>query len=342
MKDPKGLDIAKQLIANCDAVVENFRPGQLDRWGLGAEVIADINPGCVLVHVSGNGQTGPDRDRSAFGVIGEAIGGLRHLTGFPEGTTQLPPARTGVSLGDMVAGLYAAIGLLSAVYARQAHADAMARSVDVALTESVFSLLEVCLPEYLSTFKSDYPDVRVALSEQTSERAVQDVAKGLADIAIFSEAINPLELEIFPYRQEWLVVISQRDHPLPGKKAIHFNDTLDFQHVGLQPGSSLLGQLNSEAAELGRSVSFAVQVTSFDGVRRMVDSGLGIAILPDGAVLPVAREGRLKITPLSDTWARRTLYVGVREAGALTLAARNMLIRLIEKPLQTGIGNKTS
>jgi crotonobetainyl-CoA:carnitine CoA-transferase CaiB-like acyl-CoA transferase len=119
MKNKKGLDVAKRLIANCDAVVENFRPGQLDRWGLGTDVIAGINPDCVLVHISGYGQTGPDRDRAAFGVIGEAIGGIRHLTGFPEGTTPLPPARTGVSLGDMVAGLYAAIGLLSAIHARR-------------------------------------------------------------------------------------------------------------------------------------------------------------------------------------------------------------------------------
>ena len=148
MKNSKGLDVAKQLIASCDAVVENFRPGQLDRWGLGADAIADINPHCVLVHISGYGQTGPDRDRAAFGVIGEAIGGLRHLTGFPEGTTPLPPARTGVSLGDMVAGLYAAIGLLSAVHAGRSHRNARAPSVDVALTESVFSLLEGALPEY--------------------------------------------------------------------------------------------------------------------------------------------------------------------------------------------------
>lgn len=148
MKNSKGLDVAKQLIASCDAVVENFRPGQLDRWGLGADAIADINPHCVLVHISGYGQTGPDRDRAAFGVIGEAIGGLRHLTGFPEGTTPLPPARTGVSLGDMVAGLYAAIGLLSAMHAGRSDRKARAPSVDVALTESVFSLLEGALPEY--------------------------------------------------------------------------------------------------------------------------------------------------------------------------------------------------
>ena len=148
LKDPKGLALAKRLIAECDAVVENFRPGQLARWGLGPDVIEEINPDCIVVHVSGYGQTGPDRDRAAFGVIGEAIGGLRHLTGFPEGVTSLPPARTGVSLGDMVAGLYAAIGLMSAVYERRSKPGKKARSVDVALTESVFSLMEGCLTEY--------------------------------------------------------------------------------------------------------------------------------------------------------------------------------------------------
>lgn len=148
LKTPQGLEVAKKLVAECDAVVENFRPGQLERWGLGADVIAELNPECVVVHVSGYGQTGPDRDRAAFGVIGEAIGGLRHLTGFPEGMTDLPPARTGVSLGDMVAGLYAAIGLLSAIFEKQARPGSKARSVDVALTESVFSLLEGSLPEY--------------------------------------------------------------------------------------------------------------------------------------------------------------------------------------------------
>jgi DNA-binding transcriptional LysR family regulator len=183
------------------------------------------------------------------------------------------------------------------------------------------------LPDDLSAFKSDYPDVRVGLREQTSEQAVQDITKGLADIAIFSEAISSLELEVFPYRQDQLVVVS-------GKKDIRFIDTLDYQHVGLHEGSSLLGQLQSEALKLERSISFVVQVTSFDGVRRMVESGLGVAVLPDGAVLPRAAEQQLTVTPLTDTWATRTLYVGVREAAALTLAAHNMLTRLIDNPLQ--------
>ncbi len=184
------------------------------------------------------------------------------------------------------------------------------------------------LPDDLSKFKSEYPDVRIALSEHTSETAVQDVSKGLADIAIFSEAISPQDLEVFPYRQDSLVVIAPEGHPLAVQKKLAFADTLDYQHVGLQPGSSLLGQLETYAAELGRSISFAVQVTSFDGVRRMVESGLGIAILPDGTAVPHATEHHLSVVPLTDPWAKRTLLIGVREARALSLVARNMLSNL--------------
>ena len=148
LKNPKGLELVKQLISECDGIVENFRPGQMERWGLGPDVVATINPACAVVHISGYGQTGPGRDRAAFGVIGEAIGGLRHLTGFPEGMTTLPPARTGISLGDMVAGLYAAIGLMSALLEHKSKPNTPIRSADVALTEAVFSLLEGALPEY--------------------------------------------------------------------------------------------------------------------------------------------------------------------------------------------------
>jgi crotonobetainyl-CoA:carnitine CoA-transferase CaiB-like acyl-CoA transferase len=148
LKNPKGLELVKRLIAECDGIVENFRPGQLERWGLAPDVIATINPACAVVHISGYGQTGPERDRAAFGVVGEAIGGLRHLTGFPEGMTTLPPARMGISLGDMVAGLYAAIGLMSALLENKSKPNTPARSADVALTEAVFSLLEGALPEY--------------------------------------------------------------------------------------------------------------------------------------------------------------------------------------------------
>ncbi len=185
------------------------------------------------------------------------------------------------------------------------------------------------LPGDLSRFKAAYPDVRVALSEQTSEVAVQEVSKGLADIAIFSATVPSVGLETFPYRQDRLVVITPPEHSLGSRNRVSFEETLGFAQVGLQPGSSLLQQLEVHAAQLGRTVTFAVQVTSFDGVRRMVESGLGIAVLPEGAVTPGTGDKGLKVIALSDNWAKRSLKLGVREAEALPVVARNMLANLV-------------
>ncbi|WP_374406249.1 CaiB/BaiF CoA transferase family protein [Pelagerythrobacter sp.] len=148
LKSSRGRDIVLRLARDRDAVVENFRPGQLDRMGLSAEVLRAVAPGIVVASISGFGQTGPDRDRAAFGVIGEAIGGLRHLTNHPPGTTDLPPVRVGLSVGDSVAGLYSAIGILAAVWARDGKQRTGNLDVDVALTESVLSLTEAMLPEF--------------------------------------------------------------------------------------------------------------------------------------------------------------------------------------------------
>jgi formyl-CoA transferase len=146
LKHPDASGIVLDLVRHCDALVENFRPGQLARLGLDEARLRQARPDLVIARISGYGQDGPDRDRAAFGVIGEAVGGLRHLTDHKPGTSTLPPVRVGVSLGDSVAGIYAALGVVTALLRRERGGGGGV--IDVALTEAVFSLLEGALPEY--------------------------------------------------------------------------------------------------------------------------------------------------------------------------------------------------
>jgi crotonobetainyl-CoA:carnitine CoA-transferase CaiB-like acyl-CoA transferase len=149
LKSPKARDIVLELVAHCDVVVENFRPGQLAKMGLGPDRLRARRPNLILAQISGYGQDGPYRDRAAFGAIGEAMGGLRHLTNQPPGTGNLPPVRVGLSIGDSIAGLYAAFGVMAALWQRdRVGGDAQARTLDVALTESILSMTEGMLPEY--------------------------------------------------------------------------------------------------------------------------------------------------------------------------------------------------
>jgi formyl-CoA transferase len=143
LKDREGQEIVRALARRADVVIENFRPGALEKWNLGYEALARDNPGLIMVRLSGYGQTGPYRDRPGFGAIGEAMGGVRYLTGHPD----RPPARAGISLGDSLAALYGVIGTLLALHHRQANGG-KGQLVDVALYEAVFSLLESTLPEY--------------------------------------------------------------------------------------------------------------------------------------------------------------------------------------------------
>jgi len=111
LRQPEGQAIARALMERADIVVENFRPGTLEAWGLGFDAIAATNPGLIMVRISGYGQSGPYRQRPGFGVIGEAMGGLRHVTGTPD----RPPSRTGISIGDTLSALYGVIGALVAL-----------------------------------------------------------------------------------------------------------------------------------------------------------------------------------------------------------------------------------
>lgn len=143
LRQPEGQDVVRRLVADADIVIENFRPGAMEKWGLGFEALHAINPKLIMLRVSGYGQTGPYRDRPGFGVIGEAMGGLRYLSGEPG----RPPVRVGVSIGDTLSGLHGVIGVLMALRHREQQ-NGLGQEVDVALYESVFNMMESLLPEY--------------------------------------------------------------------------------------------------------------------------------------------------------------------------------------------------
>jgi len=143
LREEEGQDLARRLISGADVVVENFRPGTLERWGLGYEDLREINPGLVMVRVSGYGQTGPYRNQAGFGSIGEAMGGIRHVTGFPD----RPPPRVGISLGDSLAATFGALGAVTALYNRETNGG-RGQIVDVAIYEAVLALMESTIPEY--------------------------------------------------------------------------------------------------------------------------------------------------------------------------------------------------
>lgn len=145
LREPEGQDIARRLIAQADVVVENFRPGTMERWGLGYEALRELNPGLVMVRVSGFGQDGPYAQRPGYGAIGEAMGGLRYVVGDPS----TPPSRMGISIGDTLAAMFATIGALAAL--RERESSGRGQVVDSAIYEAVLGVMESLVPEWQLT-----------------------------------------------------------------------------------------------------------------------------------------------------------------------------------------------
>ena len=143
LKHPDGLSILKALLAEADILIENFRPGVLEKLGLGWDVLHALNPKLVMVRLSGFGQTGPMKDQPGFGAVGESMGGLRYITGFED----RPPVRTGISIGDSIAALWGVIGALMALRHREVNGG-QGQVVDVALYEAIFAMMESMVPEF--------------------------------------------------------------------------------------------------------------------------------------------------------------------------------------------------
>jgi formyl-CoA transferase len=147
LKSKRGREIVLDLVRHCDVLLENFRPGTLEKWGLGPEQLDRVNPNLVITRISAFGQTGPLSERPGFAAVAEAFGGLRELVGDPD----RPPVRTGVSIGDSIAGIYAAFGTVMALFQRErVKVPLPQRVIDVALNESVLSVMESLVPDFLA------------------------------------------------------------------------------------------------------------------------------------------------------------------------------------------------
>jgi formyl-CoA transferase len=143
LREPAGQEIVRRLVRSADVVIENFRPGTLEKWGLGYDALARDNPRLVMLRLSGFGQTGPMREQAGFGSVGESMGGLRYVTGYPDRA----PIRPNLSMGDAIAALHGVIGTMMALHHRSANGG-KGQVVDVALYEAVFNMMESVLPEY--------------------------------------------------------------------------------------------------------------------------------------------------------------------------------------------------
>lgn len=194
------------------------------------------------------------------------------------------------------------------------------------------SALLLHLPEALAQFAEAQPGISVGLDQMSSARVVQAVLDGVADLGLHAANFLPAGcgLESIPYRADQLVAVLPRDNPLAGERSLEFRDLLPFEHIMLRDDTSLRARLSEAAQEAKTEVRMRLTVTSFDAAMRLVEAGLGVAVLPAGCVHP--HTGRLGIAtvPLSDGWARRDLVITMRDRDALTVPARLMLESLIE------------
>lgn len=182
------------------------------------------------------------------------------------------------------------------------------------------------LPPLMAEYTHLHPEVQIDLEEQVSEHVVQALREGRADLGVFVEGPDTEGLDVKDFRQDELVLILPRHHALVGKSPMAFADALDESWISLNPGAALLQQQQSAAMAAGRTLQLRMQVRSFDAVGHMVASGLGIALLPKVAALPIVRAMQLSWRPLKDEWAQRQLKVGIRkEADSLVVSFRDFL-----------------
>jgi DNA-binding transcriptional LysR family regulator len=195
------------------------------------------------------------------------------------------------------------------------------------------------LPEALSAYLAENPKVSVDLEERLSDEIVGLVAEGAAEIGIVAGTVDTGSLETFPFRSDRFVVVVGRGHALDGREVVAFEDVLDQDFVGLDRASALQRFLAGRAGRLGRSIRLRVQLRSFDAVCRLVESGVGIGIVPETTARRASRSAALGIIALEDVWATRDLTICVRKVAALAPHAR-ALVESLRRPPEGGIAQR--
>ncbi|MGB7480886.1 MAG: LysR substrate-binding domain-containing protein [Burkholderiaceae bacterium] len=184
------------------------------------------------------------------------------------------------------------------------------------------------LPNALPAFLAEHPDISIDLRERLSHDIVRAVSDGRTDIGIVAGNVRTEGLEVLPYQRDRLVLATALDHPLAQRDAVHFEQTLDYDYVGLPEASAIHAFLQRAAADLNRPLKIRIQVGNFDALCRMIEAGAGIGILPDSAAQRYARTMALRIVQLEDEWAVRDLQICVRSLQSLPLFARQLVERL--------------
>ncbi|MFJ7270378.1 CaiB/BaiF CoA transferase family protein [Streptomyces sp. NPDC099050] len=252
LRREEGQDLVRRLVAHADVLVENFRPGTLERWGLGFDELSAINPGLVMVRVTGYGQNGPYAPRAGFGSIGEAMGGIRHITGEPD----RPPSRAGISLGDALAGTMAAYGAVMALHARTR--TGTGQIVDSALYEAVLAYMESLLPEWeVGGYQRErtgpvLPNVAPSNVYPTADGAAVLIAANQDTVfRRLTEVMNRADLAEDP---------KYATHTARGSHQSELDDLITTWTAGLD-AEALLGALHAAGVPAGKTFTAADMLT---------------------------------------------------------------------------------
>jgi DNA-binding transcriptional LysR family regulator len=254
----------------------------------------------------------------------EAAVGAELLERHSRGVT---PTAAGQALARHAQRILSDVNLLAAELAD--HASGI---VGVVRLWANTSAITQFLPRDIAAFARATPGIRIELEELNSNEVVLAVLEGRADVGIFADRTPALGLHLLDYRADRLVLVVPAGHPLARKRALHFEEALEYDFVSLSQGTSLARRLQSETETLGRPLKLRIHVRSFDAMCQMVAAGLGVAVLPADAVQALVRSLNLRLIELKDPWARRQLLIGVRDPDAMPRHVRLLVEHLRRAP----------